>query len=321
MPKSVLLLSVLGIIVFSLGPVLQVIFYFSDSVGFNLTTFSVLFDFQVGKAWIFTAWIAVFLYLTIYVEGSKYIQALLLFFMVLAVGYASHVASLSFWTGFLSHSVHFLSVILWTGILFHVSWFVQEPRNWRNFLKWFTKLAVGCMVALIGSGFITMLYVVDIKDYMNAWVLPYGQFLLLKHIGILPLLAFAFINGILFKKTKTDSLFNPLPWVRAESITVMIIFFLTSILGTLSPPHDVSFTVKSEGTSSWIQYLLGGEIEVPVSLDISLTIQAVSLFIMGTIFLGFIVLSFYKQVKPFFAVIFGCLFIISTYFGLMVAVL
>jgi hypothetical protein len=32
---------------------------------------------------------------------------------------------------------------------------------------------------------------------------------LLKHIGILPLLAFAFINGVLIRKTKALSLYNP----------------------------------------------------------------------------------------------------------------
>ncbi|MED4778442.1 hypothetical protein P9306_18285, partial [Bacillus atrophaeus] len=52
-------------------------------------------------------------------------------------------------------------------------------------------------------------YVVDIKDYAKCWVLPYGQMLLLKHIGILPLLAFAFINGVLIRKTKALSLYNP----------------------------------------------------------------------------------------------------------------
>lgn len=71
--------------------------------------------------------------MTVYVEGSKYLQAFWLLLMILAVGYASHVASLSFWTGLLSHSIHFLAVALWTGILIHVAWFSKNLHNWMTF--------------------------------------------------------------------------------------------------------------------------------------------------------------------------------------------
>lgn len=51
--KKMLLLSTLGIYIFTFGPVAQTISYFSDGVGFTLAAYSVLTDFQVGRAWIF----------------------------------------------------------------------------------------------------------------------------------------------------------------------------------------------------------------------------------------------------------------------------
>lgn len=155
-PKPMLLLATLGIIIFSLGPVLQVVFYFSESVGLGLTTFSVLTKFPVGIAWVFTGFMATFLWMTIYVEGSKYLQAFWLFLMVLSVGYASHAASLSFWSGFMSHTIHFVVITLWVGILIQVSWFSKETKNWSAFLKWFTPFSIVLLIVTIGSGFVLM---------------------------------------------------------------------------------------------------------------------------------------------------------------------
>ena len=45
-----------------------------------------------------------------------------------------------------------------------------------------------------------MTIVVDYKDYANSWMLPYGQALLIKHLLIIPLLAYAFINSVLIRK-------------------------------------------------------------------------------------------------------------------------
>jgi copper resistance protein D len=51
--------------------------------------------------------------------------------------------------------------------------------------------------------------------------------------------------------------FNPRPWVKAESFIILIVFYFTSVLGTLSSPHEVDFTVRSEGASKWVEWLLG----------------------------------------------------------------
>ncbi|MFD2442581.1 copper resistance D family protein [Bacillus sp. CGMCC 1.16607] len=316
LPKPALLLSTLGVIIFSLGPVIQVIFYFKDSVGLNLATHSVLTDFQVGRAWIFIGFMATFLWMTLYVEGSKYLQALLLFLMILAIGYSSHVASLSFLTGTITHTIHFLVVTLWTGILIHVAWFAKEQPLWSKFLKWFTPLASICLIVILVSGLFLMFFVVEPEDYVKAWVLPYGQMLLLKHISIIPVLVFAFINGVLAKRSLSNLSFNPLPWIKTESIFIFLIFYVTGILGTLSPPHEVEFTIKSEGASKLVEWLIGKDISSILHLTINPSFHSIILITLSILFLLLILASF-KKVKPILAVLFGISYILAFYLGLM----
>ncbi|MCM3597976.1 hypothetical protein M4D55_19615 [Metabacillus idriensis] len=316
--KPVLLLATLGIIVFSFGPVLQVILYFSESVGLGLTAFSVLTKFQVGIAWIFTGFIATFLWMTIYVEGSKYIQAFWLILMILAVGYASHVASLSFWSGFVTHSLHFTVITLWVGILIQVSWFSKEAKNWAAFLKWFTPFSIGLLIVTIVTGLILMFFVVTPKDYTNSWVLPYGQMLLLKHISIIPVLLFAFINGVLAKKSYSNPLWDPKPWIRTESISLFLVFFFTGVLGTLSPAaHDVATTFKTEGAAPLVEFITGSVIKAPIQTELVPTLEGMTLIVLSGLFLLMIVISFYKQVKPIVAFGFGICFLITMYLGIM----
>lgn len=317
-PKRFVLLTLLGIYICSLGHVVQVISYFSDSVGFSLATHSVLTDFQVGKAWIITGFLSVFFWITILLNGSRYIQATLLLLMVLTVGYASHVASLSFWTGLIAHSTHFLVITLWTGILLHVAWFSNDQEKWSKFLRWFTPFAKVCTIIIFVSGFSLMFYVVEPKDYISSWILPYGQMLLLKHISIIPLLVFGFINGVLLKRVHAVPIYNPRPWVKAEGLFILLTFYFTSIMGTLSPPHEVDFTVKSEGASEWVEWLLGKEILTSMGISLTGNINSVLLLAIASLFLAMIYVSM-KKVKPLTAVFLGISFIFTMYCGLMLS--
>ncbi|PLS09477.1 copper resistance D family protein [Neobacillus cucumis] len=314
--KPFLLLSTLGIIIFTLGPILQTIYYFKDGVGLGLAIRTVFIDFQVGKAWIFIGFLATFLWMALQLNASKYLQALLILLMILGVGYSSHVASLSFWTGLISHSLHFLLVTLWTGILIHVAWLSKENTDWGKFLRWFTPLALVSLIIIFISGFILMVFMVEPKDYVKAWVLPYGQMLLLKHISILPVLVFAIINGILVRKTILIHSFNPLPWIRGESIFLFIIFYITAVMGTLSPPHEIEFTLKSEGPSRWVEWLLGKNITTTLNTHFLTNFQSVLLIVISIHFLIMILISF-KKVKPLLGVFMGLCFIVVLYIGMM----
>lgn len=317
-PKSVLLLSTLGIIICTLVPIVQVISYFKDSVGLQQATMSVLTEFQIGKSWIFIGFMATFLWMIIYVKGSKYLQALLLFLMILGVGYASHSASLSFWKGLFSNTTHFLIVSIWTGILIHISWFSKNHSNWLKFLRWFTPFAIVCLVVIFISGFIMMVPIVEPKDYVKSWVLPYGQMLLLKHISIIPVIVFAFVNGFLVKKAMKHSTFNPRPWLIGESILLMFVFYFTAVMGTLSPPHTIDLTVISEGASPWVEWLLGIDIIVPLHVQFTPFFQTILLIIISFVFLAMIIVSF-KNRKPYLGLLFGVSFMAAVYMGLMLS--
>src|SRR5690606_11204693 len=99
--------------------------------------------------------------------------------LVLSLGWASHVASLTEWSGFVFQNLHFLATVVWVGIILIVSWFSIDNRNWNDFLNWFTPLAINCVVIIIASGFFMMSLVMDVNDYANAWTLSYGHTLLL----------------------------------------------------------------------------------------------------------------------------------------------
>jgi copper resistance protein D len=314
--KPFLLLSTLGIIIFTLGPILQTIYYFQEGVGLAVAINAVFTDFQVGRAWIFIGFMATFLWMALQYNASKYLQAILVLLMILGVGYSSHVASLSFWTGLLSHSLHFLLVTLWTGILLHVAWFSKEEVNWGKFLRWFTPVALVSLLFVFISGFILMIYMVEPEDYVRAWVLPYGQMLLLKHISIIPVLFFAIINGVLARKSLQVASFNPRRWIRGESIFILIIFYITGVMGTLSPPHEIDFTVKSEGPSQWVEWFLGKNITTTLTTHLAPNFQSVLLMVISFLFLMMILLSF-KKAKPLLGVVFGVCFIVVLYVGLM----
>src|SRR5690606_1005796 len=91
------------------------------------------------------------------------------FILLLAVGWASHAASLTDWSGFVFHTLHFTAVTVWVGILLMVSWFSATPKNWLLFLKWFTPVALSCLAIVIGSGIFIMTLAVDITEYQDAW--------------------------------------------------------------------------------------------------------------------------------------------------------
>ncbi|MDQ0229425.1 copper resistance D family protein [Metabacillus malikii] len=318
--KQSLLLAVLGIIVFSFFPTLQVITFFSPEGLFTLTSYSILTEFQIGIAWLYGSFFAVFLWMVLYVEGSKYIQAVLLFIMIISIGYASHSSALSFWPGLLSHSTHFLVITLWVGILLHVGWLSQSSAHWHSFLRWFTPLSIIFVMITIASGIYLMLFVMTPRDYMNSWALPYGQMLLLKHISIIPVFAFAFINGFLSRKVKIDKDYDPKKWIQAETIILMVIFFVTGVLGTLPPPHQVNATVLQEGPAAWIHVLLGQQLTAPFTFTLTPVFQGSLLLIIGVIFLALIIVSFYKRLTPWLALCFGLLFIVAVYLGLMLSI-
>jgi len=290
-PKSVLMAATAGVAIMSFVPVFQVIMYLYEDIGFAQTFKSVLFTFEVGKAWIFTYLISNVLFIYVvwfdYRKKAKYSYIGLVFTLLLifSLGWASHASSIEQWKGFLVHTSHFLAVSVWVGILFVVSWTSREYSKWLNFLRWFTPVAIICFLVTIVSGLYLMTIVVDIKDYPNAWMLPYGQSLLIKHLLIIPLLIYAFINSFLIRKElKYNEKFNPLPWTKAESLIIFVIFSVTAALGQQEPPHDIETTIASSGVSKLFSLLHKGSITPDFLVVLGFELNSLFLLVISLLF-------------------------------------
>ncbi|NYE06782.1 putative copper resistance protein D [Bacillus niacini] len=315
-PKSLLLISTLGIIIFTFVPVLSLILFFNDKVGFADAANSVLLTTQLGQGWLFITVFSIFLWLTFYLERSKYIQAFWIVLMVMAIGYASHVSSKSFVVGIFSHTTHFLMVAIWVGVLLHVSWFSKDKENWSEFLQWFTPLAIVCMINIFATGFVIMSTIEKPTEYINGWATPYGRLLLLKHISIIPVLIFAIINSILSRKASTFSHYEPRTWLKSETFILLLVFYFTAVLGTLPPSDEIAYDVQLASAPTWIDWLLAKNILVPIEIEFAPTLLSIVLITAALLFLMLIILR-YKRMNPVFATVLGACFILTLYLGLM----
>lgn len=316
LPKSLLLICTLGIIVLTFVPVLTVILFFDHSAGFLSKATSVLTSFQIGQAWLFITLFGIFLWLTIYLERSKYLQAFWIVLMMIAIGYGSHVSSQSFVVGIFSHTTHFLMVTIWVGVLLHVSFFSRNKENWSEFLQWFTPLAIVCLLNIFATGFVIMFTIDEPTEYLNGWATQYGRMLLFKHISIIPVIMFAIINSILSKRVSASSEYEPRTWLKAESVILLLVFYFTAVLGTLSPPYEMVYQAQTAVPPTWMEWLLAKNILVPIEIEFAPTLLSVLLIASAFLFLLLIIIS-YKKMSPVFATVFGGCFILTLYLGLM----
>ncbi|MCL6571384.1 MAG: CopD family protein [Bacillus sp. (in: Bacteria)] len=324
--KRWLQLSILGIVFLSFMPILQLIVLFYEQIGLLLTIQNIFSSFELGKAWLFTLVIAIFFYLFVSifpVLNKRYAIMSILFTLclILTISWASHPATLSEWSGFGYHSIHFTAVCVWVGTLLVVSWFSKDNENWLSFLKWFTPVALACLSLTIVSGFFIMTIIVDLNDYPNSWTIDYGHSLLIKHIIIVPILIFAFINGFWAKKrVKKEKDFNPIPWVKAESILLILIFAATGVLGQQEPPHNIDNTIQSSGVSPLFQLFYGGSLTSPINIQLGFNFTSSLLAILSLFFLFIVLLAFLKKAPPIVSFIMSLLCALSVYFALMVGI-
>ena len=165
-----------------------------------------------------------------------------------------------------------------------------------------------------------MFFVDQPKEYINSWAVPYGRMLLIKHISIIPVLTFAFINGILAKKSTALENFDPRPWIKGESIILLIVFYCTAVMGTLSPPHDMEIVANSEAKPTWMQWLFVKQKWAVTQIELSPTLPSILLMVLSLLFLILMIVSF-RKVNAVTVLILGVSFIITFYLGLMFSVI
>ncbi len=326
-PKRLIQIAVLGIVFFSTAPVIRLILFLYEDIGLMLTIQNVLGGFEVGKAWTVTAILAIFFYLFVSlfpVLKSKAMSGVSLAFTIIllfVVGWASHAASVTEWSGLIFHSFHFIAVAVWVGILLIVGWFSKNQENWLSYLRWFTPVAVVCFLTIMATGFFLMTLVIDVNEYGDAWMLSYGQALLVKHLSIIPILFFAFINGFWIKrKLKRQEQINPIAWLKFESILLFITFVSTAVLGQQEPPHSIETTLGGSGPSAIFDYFYLGTIDPSMHVQFGLNTINTLFFILAIIFMWLIVYSFGKKAPAIVTFFMGMFCILALYFGLMAGI-
>lgn len=310
-PRILLLMSVIGIAVFSAAPVLELALFLENGEGVAKAFLGTLVEYRIGNGWVITALFSVLLGVTVYYNGSKHMAALYTIGLILTVGFYSHVSTVNLWGGFASHSLHFLAFSLWGGILLHVAWFAKGTPKWERFLDWFTPFAFLCVGVLLGSGVVIMLFFMDLSNYADSWALPYGQWLLLKHLSILPLLVAAMVNGLLNKRRVYER-----AWLRAESLLLLFTLAMTALMSKEAPPHNVNETFRSEGAAPLLEGLKGPQY-YPIDGIFSVSINGLLLLAVSIFCLGMMVLAFKRNLPSALSVLFGAGFIITAYIGLM----
>lgn len=325
--KKVKLIAVAGIAIFSFAPLVSLVMFLYEDYGLVQSLKSIIFTFEVGKAWLFMAIFSIIIGLYIFFFDKKtsiiysVVAIILIFVLIIGLGWSSHSSSIDPVKGFITHVVHFASVVIWVGLLMVVSWFSRNTENWYNFLKWFHVMALYCFLIVMITGLSLMSYVVEWNAYPDSWMVSYGQSLLIKHLLIIPLIGYAFINGIVMKKKIIkEPQFDPRPWAKVEFFIILFIFAATGAMSQQSPPTHLADILSSEGISSLFALFYDGVIRPDLNVQFSLEWGGILLLCVAGLFLLLSILSFFKKMPALFSFIMSVFVVVSIYIALLVSV-
>lgn len=321
--KEVVIASIAGTMVLAFAPLLQIIVRFGPGIGYGKAFSTVLFSFKEGKAYLLVFGLCLLLICTfLLIKDALHNKKILYPSLFIAVciiavfGYVSHVGAIGGMTGAVIQFIHMLSMAVWTGILIVVAWFTEEAKDWERFLKWFTPVSMGCVVLILVSGLATMTYTVP--EYVNSWILPYGQTLLLKHLLFIPIIIFGFCNGFLIRrKIKGSSSYSVIPWLRAETILILLVFICTALMSQEAPPHAVAETLQYNDPSAVFMAL---HPEATVPLQWGITLASAGLALLAVMMLGSMIYFYVRRSSPGVTLILGFLFVLTAYGSLMASV-
>ncbi|MTH53553.1 copper resistance protein CopD [Bacillus mangrovi] len=314
-------LASLGAAVFSAAPVLELASRFYESDGFYGGIVRVIKDFQIGQIWALSLVLIILFYLFItfapVFQETQY-RMIALFFvisLIFAVSVNSHTASLSPY-GAIYHAVHMILMSVWTGILLQVSWFSKNSRNWLSFLKWFSPVAMISVGLIIFTGFLLMTLLMNVAEYPQTWSLNYGQYLLIKHLIVIPVLIFAFMNSFYIKsKLRKGSSLDPRKWTKAESAFLLLVFPVTGVLGQSEPPHNIEVTKATDGLSPLFTLFSPDE-----TIAFGPGVMSALFGVLALLFAALLIMQIRKNAPAVSAFAIGLLFTVSSYLFIMTSI-
>ncbi|MDV2683926.1 copper resistance D family protein [Alkalihalophilus lindianensis] len=270
-------------------------------VGWFEAIYTVFLTYSAGQAAFYSLLIASILVVLTLKTSEELPLIICKFILVLLLiglsGWASHAASLTGISGFLSNSIHLLATSLWIGPLLMVAWFAKHPmENPAAFAAWYSPLAALSVGAITLTGFLLMGNIVP--EYVNSWMITYGQLLVIKHILFVPLLLFGFRHSLLLRRIKKHGHARSMKSsFRMESVIAVFILAVTAFMTEQTPPHEVIQTLQTEQISPLIQLFLNQPILVNQTLQFDLNTSSSILLVAGLfLFIGgmFILLQSHK---------------------------
>ncbi|MGG1876555.1 CopD family protein [Paenibacillus cisolokensis] len=316
-------LAALAVAVGGFIPLLRIVMFFKSDLGFWKAFNSIMFQFREGEqyAWLLVLVILMAVLAWIVQRNPRTITRFLMLPAVLGMAWGlsgfNHAATLFDWLGPVAFLGHFAGMAFWTGTLLLVGWFSLGSDRWDAFLRWFHPFAILCFVIVMASGLYLMSGVAP--DPVNSWGLSYGQALLVKHILILPLLVFAFVNGALMKrKLRRESFYRPASWARSEGVLIWLIYIVTGYMNQQAAPHEVPDTLAIYGPAPTFLWFHSGFQEGALLLQWSWI--GIVCLAAGLALLGGILYAFKCNKGPAFALLSSLAAIVLLYCGVMFSI-
>lgn len=280
--------ALISIVIGSVLPLWRVYSYFQQEMdlSFREALRASLFDVRIGTYFLMVYFSALVALIIVFMKRIRLIKRWLLLGVTiplfLGISGTSHAAAKHGLPGLVLQTSHFSLMALWVGVVFVIGWCARDSNHWLSFLRWFSPFAQLTFLGVMVTGFFVMRQSVPLSEYRNAWNVPYGQALLWKHLLLIPLLGYAFINGTLVKRRlQKEPDVDPRHGLRFESLILCCVFLATATLSNLEPPDlNTLGAVKPILWSNRV-LLLSGCVSIGLLL---LTYQKRLPFLLGSLF-------------------------------------
>lgn len=334
-PKSVIYIVLAGIVCFSFIPALAIILNMSATMNLSAAVTTVLFEFNVGLAWMFMLLVIVvlvfFFKYNLY-EDKKAARFGLFFIVILAVvqSFAGHAFEQAGVWGMTIHTLHLLAVMVWSGLLLILGMFTVGKVDWKSVLSWFTPLALISIIVLGTTGFlIADIVSADpggngrniIQRLADSWMIDYGQALLFKQLLLGAIIGFGIINGIVFRnRLKHDPTLQIQQWLRMEAILILLVMAITGFMSEQAIPTQIDTIINQEGASVLYQSLVEGDVPAEAIVTLSLNMTNIVPLIFALVFFTGMIVVAKLRLHASLSFAMAICFVMFGYFGLMLLV-
>lgn len=196
-------------------------------------------------------------------EGHKYIKVMLplgegiLTIIILQLN--NQLMEYSGWLGFLAPSVYIVSLSILIALSSSLGKLQARDESILAFKKKIYKMG-GVSLGLFVLSTIIMA-VLSVPDYVQSWMLNYGQIVFIIHLLTVMLLLLVLRNYLLLYTEKVDLKKDVAKQsLRFQALTGWFLLLLTSILMNVRPPQEVLRTLEDVSLSPIIQLLIGSKL-------------------------------------------------------------